>query len=154
MAVAEDKRSWFLARRAELHARGLKDVDIARQMGLQRAYFSQVVGGANVGDGFIDRYRKGARLLGLPTDPKGIAGANALANKWLKVAARAVGITARLHTHNARHTTALWLFRAGVDDRVIQDVLGVDPKAFAHYKARITQDDRDDALRKALGGLE
>lgn len=102
----------------------------------------------------IDRYRKGARLLGLPTDPKGIAGANALANKWLKVAARAVGITARLHTHNARHTTALWLFRAGVDDRVIQDVLGVDPKAFAHYKARITQDDRDDALRKALGGLE
>lgn len=84
MTVAEYKRSWFLARRAELHARGLKDADIARQMGLQRAYFSQVVGGANVGDGFIDRMCS----------------------------------------------------------------------AFAHYKARITQDDRDDALRKALGGLE
>lgn len=55
MTVAENKRRWFLARRTELHERGLKDAAIAEQMGLKRAYFSQVVNGANVGDGFVDR---------------------------------------------------------------------------------------------------
>lgn len=68
MTVAEYKRAWFLARRAELHARGLKDADIARQMGLQRAYFSQVVGGANVGDGFIDRMCSAFGLRFTPAD--------------------------------------------------------------------------------------
>lgn len=44
-----------MARRAELHARGLKDAHIAEQMGIKRAYFSQVVNGLNVSDTVIDR---------------------------------------------------------------------------------------------------
>lgn len=55
LTVAEHKRAWLDARRAELHARGLRDAHIAEQMGYKPAYFSQVVNGATIGDGFIDK---------------------------------------------------------------------------------------------------
>lgn len=56
MTLADYKRQWMLARRAELHARGLKDSAIAKQMGYKPPYFSQVVKGtAPIGDGFIDK---------------------------------------------------------------------------------------------------
>lgn len=55
LTVAEYKRAWFTARRAELHGRGLKDAEIAGQMGYKPPYFSQIVAGANVGDKFIDK---------------------------------------------------------------------------------------------------
>lgn len=55
LTVAEYKRQWFDAKRAELHARGLRDVQIAEQMGMKRAYFSQVVNGMVPSDKFLDR---------------------------------------------------------------------------------------------------
>lgn len=55
MNVTEYKRKWFDERRSELHARGLKDAHIAEQMGIKRAYFSQLVNGLNVSDTVIDR---------------------------------------------------------------------------------------------------
>lgn len=55
MTVAEYKREWFDAKRAELHAKGLKDAHIAEQMGIKRAYFSQVANGMAVSDQVVDR---------------------------------------------------------------------------------------------------
>jgi hypothetical protein len=54
LTVAEQKRRWFEARRSELHKRGLKDTDIAKQLRIGRSYFSQVVKSDTVGDTFID----------------------------------------------------------------------------------------------------
>ncbi len=55
MPVADVKRKWFDAKRAELRARGLNDTQIAEQSGVKRSYFSSLVGGAPIGDGMIDR---------------------------------------------------------------------------------------------------
>jgi plasmid maintenance system antidote protein VapI len=38
-----------------LHVRGLKDAHIAEQMGIKRAYFSQIVNGLAVSDQVVDR---------------------------------------------------------------------------------------------------
>lgn len=55
LTVAEYKRDWFDRKVAELKQRGLKDTEIAAQMGVGRSYFSQVVNGDNVGDAVVDR---------------------------------------------------------------------------------------------------
>lgn len=55
MTLAAQKKRWFDARRAELLARGMKDAHIAEQIGVKRAYFSQVVNGMNVSDQLVDR---------------------------------------------------------------------------------------------------
>lgn len=55
MTVAEYKTKWVADRRAELHARGMTDAAIARQMGYKPPYVSQVFNGDSVGDVFIDK---------------------------------------------------------------------------------------------------
>lgn len=96
-------------------------------------------------------YRGEKTLFGTPTEGKDIAAVNVVANKYLKVAARKCAIKKRLHTHNARHTSAAWMFDKGIDDRIIMDILGVDAKAFAHYKASIRPELVDEAMRKVFG---
>lgn len=55
LTVADYKLKWVADRRAELHARGMKDADIARQMGYKPPYVSQVFNGDSIGDAFIDK---------------------------------------------------------------------------------------------------
>lgn len=75
MTVADYKRQWVLDRRAELHARGLGDAAVARQMGYKPPYFSQVLSkmeeGGTPGDAFIDRMSSafGVPFIGSATLP-------------------------------------------------------------------------------------
>lgn len=89
----------------------------------------------------------------VPTD-RDIASKNVVANKFLKVAAKACGIDRRLHTHNARHSFAALALWGGMDDRAIQQLMGIDDKAFKHYRARFSQPVLDQAMKKVLQGLE
>lgn len=68
LTVADYKRTWFDARRAELHAKGLKDVQIAEQMGIKRAYFSQIVNGLTVSDQVVDRMTSAFGFKFLPVE--------------------------------------------------------------------------------------
>lgn len=94
-------------------------------------------------------YSDGKRLFPLSGEPipERVRSANTLANKYLKVAARACGIEKRLHTHNARHSFTDWAIRAGMDDRAIQSILGVDDKAYKHYRSRFPQEHLDQQMQ-------
>lgn len=99
LTVAEFKRQWFLERRKELHARGLKDADIATQMGFKPPYFSQIVGGLNIGDRFIDKMCS-AFGLRFPPDPdlsKGQIG-NAQLQEEVRLLKDSVNRLLSLHT--------------------------------------------------------
>lgn len=68
MTVAEYKLAWFLARRAELNERGLKDAQIAQKMGYKPAYISQVVTKKSpAGDALIDKMCSTFSFRFLPT---------------------------------------------------------------------------------------
>lgn len=89
-------------------------------------------------------------VFGVDPRERKIETANTLANRALKSAAVKCGITKRLHTHNARHSFAAWALASGMDDRAIQQVLGVTPKTFEHYRARFPQEAIDEAMGKVF----
>lgn len=101
-----------------------------------------------------DMHREGQYLFGIagaeePSDQR-IAGANVSANKALKDVAKACGITKRLHTHNARHSFAELAMDAQLDDRAIQQAMGISDKIYKHYKGRIRPDRVDDQVSSVL----
>lgn len=100
-------------------------------------------------------YRSGEYVFGIagakePT-PRQIQSANARANKWLKRAAKDCGITARLHTHSARHSYMARGRKAKVDDRTLQASMGIGDKAFKHYSGRFPQERVDEANDEIFG---
>lgn len=58
MGIAEYKYKWFLAKREILKGRGLRDVDIARQMKISAPYLSEILSAQKIGDSVIERMCK------------------------------------------------------------------------------------------------
>lgn len=98
----------------------------------------------------VKRYAGQATVFGVDPAPASIVAANVVANRYLKVAAKACGITKRLTTHNARHSFAAWALNARLDDRAIQQIMGIDDKAFKHYRSKFGQEVLDRAMGKVF----
>lgn len=77
-----------------------------------------------------------------------ISAANTLANRALKVAAKACGINKRLTTHMARHTFMQQGLEAEVHDRALQRLMGIGDQAYKHYRGSFSTDDLDRAHAK------
>lgn len=97
-------------------------------------------------------YREGDYLFAIagceePTEAR-IASANTIANKYLRKAAAACGITKRIHTHNARHSFAGIAFDANIDDKAIQAAMGIGDKAYKHYKGQIRPETVDKEVER------
>lgn len=88
----------------------------------------------------------GGRPLGTDKASYGkISAANTLANRALKVAAKACGINKRLTTHMARHTFMQQGLEAEVHDRALQKLMGIGDQAYKHYRGSFSTDDLDKA---------
>lgn len=103
-------------------------------------------------------YQQGEYVFGIngkraPSEKK-MEAANALANKYLKRAARECGIEKRLHTHNARHSFADLAMDASLDDRAIQTALGISDQVYKHYRGRIRPERVDEQLHDALKAFD
>lgn len=106
----------------------------------------------------MELYRKGEYIFAIagdqePSDSR-IDAANSTANEYLKLAAKACGITKRIHTHNSRHSFASIAFDANVGDRAIQTAMGIGDKAYKHYKGRMRPEAVDDAVAEVFKKMD
>lgn len=99
-------------------------------------------------------YRRGPMIFGIageevPTYQQ-IAGANVIANRCLKVAAKACGIKKRLRTHLSRDSFMQAGLDAGVHERALQQMMAIGDKAFVAYRGRFPSEALDKAQLKIL----
>jgi site-specific recombinase XerD len=104
----------------------------------------------------LDLYKGGRMLFAATEDkptPQKIAALTAVANKNLRKAALACGISGRLSTHTARHSFAALALDSGMDDRLIQQVMSLSDAAYRHYRSRFRQDQVDKGIQQVVSLL-
>jgi len=102
-------------------------------------------------------YRRGDYVFGIaaatePTNEQ-IVSACTMSNYALKKAAKACGITKRIHNHNSRHSFAGMALDASLDDRAIQAAMGIGDQAYKHYKGVIRPATVDEQVAVVWRGM-